>query len=59
MTLNETHIAAFERGEVAYAALNFLETYFKDRQWKISEGFDDGIHEALWDVLGYIEVEPA
>ena len=57
MTINETH--SIDKGEVAYAALQFIETYFTDRNYKLSEGYEDGIHEALWDALSYVELDPA
>lgn len=57
MTLAETHLPDFDKGEIAYAMLQFLETYIKDRDHKIKEGFEDGIHEALWESLEYLQVE--
>ena len=58
MTLNETHIPALDKGEVAYKALQFIETYFNDHQHKLADGFEDGIHEAPWEALSYVEVVP-
>ena len=47
MTLAETHLPDFDKGEIAYAMLQFLETYIKDRDHKIKDGFEDGLFTRL------------
>ena len=56
MTLNETF--SIDKGDLAYIALTAIETHLKDNGYKLGLGSDDGIHEALWDALGYVEVDP-
>ena len=57
MTLNETF--SIDKGDLAYIALTAIEAHLKDNGYKLGFGSDDGIHEALWDALGYVEVDPA
>ena len=56
MTLAETHLPDFDKGEIA-SRCSSSETYIKDRDHKIKDGFEDGIHEALWESLEYLQVE--
>ena len=59
MTLTETFNASIEKGELAYVALQAIESHLKEHGYKLGLGADDGIHEALWEALGYVEVDPA
>ena len=57
MQLNDTHM--FDKGDLAYVALNAIEEFVRDKGYRLGLGSDDGIHEALWEALGYVEVDPA
>ena len=57
MQLNDTHM--FDKGDLAYVALNAIEEFVRDKGYKLGLGSDDGIHQALWEALGYVEVDPA
>ena len=59
MTLQETFSPATEKGELAYIAIRAIEEHLRNHGYRLSFGADDGIHEALWDALGYVEVEEA
>ena len=59
MTLVETFNAQIEKGELAYIALGAIEAHLKEHGYKLGLGAEDGIHEALWQALGYVEVDPA
>lgn len=59
MTLEETHNPKTDKRELAWVALTAIETHLRDHGYKLGFGADDGIHEALWDALGYVEVDPA
>ena len=56
MTINDTN--SFDKGELAYVALQAIEQFVGDRGYKLGFGSDDGIHEAIWDALGYVEIDP-
>lgn len=57
MTLNETF--RIDKGDLAYVALRAIEEHLDQSGYKLGLGADDGIHEALWEALGYVEVDPA
>ena len=59
MTLNETHHPMADKRELAWGALTAIENHLKEHGFKLGHGSDDPIHEALWDALGYVEVDPA
>ena len=48
-----------DRGDLAHQALIAIEEHLKKQGLKIADGYEDGIHEALWEAFGYIEVVPA
>ena len=50
MQLNDTHM--FDKGDLAYVALNAIEEFVRNKGYKLGLGSDDGIHEALWEALG-------
>ena len=54
MTLTETY--ATDRGELAYIALRAIEEHLAKCNLGITEGFEDGVHSAIWDALAYAEV---
>ena len=55
MTLNETF--SIDKGDLAYVALRAIEEHLEQSGFKLGFGADDGIHEALWEALGYVEVD--
>ena len=57
MTLTDTY--SIDRGDLAYVALQAIEKHLDNAGYKLSNGSDDGIHEALWKALGYVEVDRA
>lgn len=57
MTLNETF--SFDKGDLAFVALRAIEEHLDSKGFKLGLGADDGIHEALWEALGYVEVDRA
>ena len=57
MTINDTN--SFDKGELAYVAIQAIESFVAERGYKLGFGSDDGIHEAIWDALGYVEIDPA
>lgn len=59
MTLEETFHPQTDKGSLAYVALGAIEAHLKEHGFKLGYGSEDGIHEALWDALGYVEVDPA
>ena len=59
MTLNDTHHPEADKGQLAYVALNAIEAHLRDHGFKLGFGYEDGIHEALWEALSYVEVDPA
>lgn len=59
MTLADTNHPQADKGQLAYVALEAIESHLKEHGFKLGFGADDGIHEALWEALGYVEVDPA
>ena len=57
MTLTETF--SVDKGDLAWVALKAIEDHLKQHDLRLGLGSDDGIHEALWEALGYVEVETA
>ena len=57
MILNETF--SFDKGDLAFVALRAIEEHLDSKGFKLGLGADDGIHEALWEALGYVEVDRA
>ena len=57
MTLNQTF--RIDKGDLAYVALRAIEEHLDRSGYKLGLGSDDGIHEALWEALGYVEIDRA
>ena len=57
MTISET--CTIDRGDLAYVAIQAIERHLDNAGYKLGFGSDDGIHEALWEALGYVEIDRA
>ena len=57
MTLNETPGRGPVRGEAAYRALQAVEAYLAQFELALIPEFEQSLHAALWDSLGYAEVQ--